>query len=152
MIRITLGALALLMTAGPQESTRIVALIQKLDSEDWVEQAQAAKELVRIGRPAMDPLGKVLSSSSPTAKFWASMIAESVMRGSSTAPAAALPPTAPETVPDANPRGFAPGENDMECYSCAVCKKAYQKSDLNCDKCGQSPAPRMGVRMKSHGM
>jgi hypothetical protein len=187
MMRLAVGALAAFLAAGPQDSAQIAALVKKLDSPDWVEQAQAAKELAKIGQPALGSLRAVMLSDSPSAKYWASAISEAI--GRTSGPVTAPPPAAdPEPASTPNPRGFAPGANDMgslvficnnpshdayevvfsrcltcskvkrfaydygaDVYRCAVCKKTYEKKDLKCDRCGQPPAPRMGIRMKSSG-
>ena len=111
MIRAALAALILLPgTPGPQDAAQIAALIKKLDSPDWVEQAQAAKELAKIGQPAAGPLRTVMLSDSPSAKYWASMISETLGRN----PANVAPPAPePELPSTPNPRGFAPGATDM---------------------------------------
>ncbi len=174
--------------AGRQDSGQISALVKKLDSPDWVEQAQAAKELAKLGPTVLGSLRAVMLSDSPSAKYWAAIISETIGRGP--APVSAPPPAAPEPDPTTinNPKGFAPGPNDMgalvfvcntpahgpyeasfsrciscaktkrfaydygaDCYRCAVCKKAYARKEIVCDKCGQPPAGRIPVRMKSQG-
>jgi hypothetical protein len=187
MMRLAIAAMTALLAAGPQDSARIADLVRKLDSPDWVEQAQAAKELAKIGQPVLGSLRAVMMSDSPSAKYWASLVSDAVVRnpGPSTAPP---PPSDPEPAATPNPRGFAPGASDLgslvficnnpshdayevvfsrcltcskvkrfaydygaDVYRCAVCKKTYEKKDLKCDRCGQPPAPRMGIRMKSSG-
>jgi hypothetical protein len=187
MMRAALAALILLPGAGTQDKAQIDALVKKLDSPDWVEQAQAAKELARIGQPVVGSLRAVMLSDSPSAKYWASVISESLGR---TPPPVAPSPSMPEPEYSStpNPRGFAPGANDMgslvfvcnsaghgpyeptfsrcltcgktkrfafdygaDCYRCAVCKKAYIRKDVTCDKCGQPPQGRIPIRMKTSG-
>jgi hypothetical protein len=184
-MRLTAAALAVLLGTGSQDAARMNELVKKLDSPDWVEQAQAAKDLAKIGRPALDALRPAVMSDSPSARFWASTISEAVLRNSSAAPA---PAPEPESAPIANPRGFAPGASDMgslvfvcnnaahepyeatfsrcltcgktkrfaydygaDCYRCAVCKKAYARKDIVCDRCGQPPGGRIPIRMKTAG-
>ncbi|MBI3856289.1 MAG: hypothetical protein HY293_11425 [Planctomycetes bacterium] len=189
MMRVALAALMLLLGAKTQDSAQISALVKKLDSPDWVEQAQAAKDLAKIGQPVLGSLRAVMLSDSPSAKYWASAIADAINRGSSgaAAPAAHAEPETPvSNIP--NPSGFAPGANDMgglvfvcnnashgpyeasftrcltcakvkrfaydygaDCYRCAVCKKSYARKDIICDKCGQPPAGRIPIRMKTQG-
>lgn len=186
MIRLILASLVVMLGAGPQDPSRIADLVRKLDSADWVEQAQAAKGLAAIGKPALEPLAGVLRTESESGRYWASVVSQTILRNSGAS--AALPPSDPEPPPSTNPAGFSPGANDMgslvficnnsahepyevvfsrcltcgkakrfaydyglDGYRCAVCKKVYAKKDLRCDKCGQPPAPRMSVRMKSHG-
>src|SRR6185436_15170949 len=72
MMRTALAALLLGFGAGTQDSAQISALVKKLDSPDWVEQAQAAKELAKIGAPVLPSLRAVMLSDSPSAKYWAS--------------------------------------------------------------------------------
>ena len=113
MIRIALAALLLLPSAGPQDSAQIAGLVKKLDSPDWIEQAQAAKELAKIGQPVLGSLRAVMLSDSPSAKYWASAISEVIVRTSApvTAPPTATDPEPASSIP--NPKGFAPGANDM---------------------------------------
>jgi hypothetical protein len=184
MMRLIAGLLVLLTGAGSKPQDQAADLVKKLSSEDWVEQAQAAKDLVKLGPPVLQALRPAVMSDSPAAKYWASAIAEAVH---SEVPPPALPlPVAPETTTSPNPKGFAPSASDMgslaficnneshgpyevviircstcskarrfaydygtDGYRCAVCKKAYAKSDLKCDKCGKPPAPRINIRMKA---
>jgi hypothetical protein len=185
MMRLAVGALAIFIGMGTQDSSQIAGLVQKLNSDDWVEQAQAAKELSKIGRPALEALAGVMRTESESGRYWASIVSQSIMRNSGTAaaPAEAEPIS---NVP--NPKGFAPGANDMgslvfvcnnpghgayeatfsrctacsktkrfaydygsDCYRCAMCKKAYARNDIRCDKCGRPPAGRIPIRMKSQG-
>ena len=140
MMRIALAALILLPGAGPQGAAQISALIKKLDSPDWVEQAQAAKELARIGQPAVGSLRAVMLSDSPSAKYWASMIGETLGRNpaSNAAPLSLPEPEAPSTP---NPKGFAPGANDMGALV-FVCNTAshgpYEPVFSRCLTCGKS--------------
>lgn len=190
MIRLIACGLALLMGSGWQDRARTADLVKKLDSDDWVEQAQAAKELVKMGPPVLDSLKPAVMSDSPSAKYWASMITEVLLHKQVPPPALPLP-VAPGAEPEMavpNPRGFAPGANDMgslvfvcnnpshgpyeatfarcetcskmkrfaydygaDVYRCAVCKKAYERKDIRCDRCGQSPAGRIPIRMKTAG-
>lgn len=190
MIRLIACGLALLVGAGWQDKARTADLVKKLDSEDWVEQAQAAKELVKLGPPVLEALKHAVMSDSPSSKYWASMITEVVLQKGVPPPALPLPVN-PSTEPEIavpNPRGFAPGPNDMgslvfvcnnashgpyeatfsrcgtcskmkrfaydygaDVYRCAVCKKAYERKDIKCDKCGQSPQGRIPIRMKTAG-
>jgi hypothetical protein len=112
MMRAALAALILLPNVGLQDAAQIAALVKKLDSPDWVEQAQAAKDLAKIGAPAASQLRAVMLSDSPSAKYWASMISESIGR---TPSASVAPPPAPEPEPPSppNPKGFNPGANDL---------------------------------------
>lgn len=187
MMRILVSVVAIAVGAGaPQDAARTADLVKKLDAEDWVEQAQAAKDLVKLGPPVLPALRAAAMSDSPSAKFWASQISEAVFRK---VPSPTVPlPVDPEPVSVPNPKGFAPGANDMgalvficnnpahgpyeasfsrclgcaktkrfaydygaDCYRCAVCKRAYARSDISCDKCGQPPAGRIPIRMKTAG-
>jgi len=185
MMHLIAGLLVLLAGAGLKAQDQAADLVKKLEAEDWVEQAQAAKDLVKMGPPVLPALRPAVMSDSPAAKYWASAIAEAVSHTSVPPPALPLP-VAPETAATPNPKGFAPSASDMgalaficnnashgpyevvitrcstcskarrfaydygtDCYRCAVCKKAYEKSDLKCDKCGMPPAPRMNIRMKT---
>jgi hypothetical protein len=58
MIRLMAGLLAVAMGTGTTQQNQAADLVKKLESEDWVEQAQAAKDLVKLGPP-------VLNASSP---------------------------------------------------------------------------------------
>ena len=182
MMKLALGAVLILGIGRDQDSAQINALVKKLDSTDWVEQAQAAKDLVKIGQPVLGSL----KSDSPSAKYWASVISDAIGRGpSSTAPTPA--PVSTEEISNLpNPKGFNPGPNDLgalafvcnnpghgpyeatfsrclacaktkrfaydygaECYRCAVCKRAYARKEITCDKCGQPPQGRIPVRAKA---
>src|SRR5882672_3841253 len=184
MIRVLVSALAVLMGAGYQDSAKTAELVKKLDSTDWVEQAQAAKDLAKMGPPVLPSLRAAVMSDSPSAKYWASVITEAVLHTS------VPPPSLPEPVAAElpNPRGFAPGPNDMgalvficnnpahgayeatfsrctscakttrfaydygaDCYRCGVRKKAFERKDIVCEKCGQPPAGRIPVRRKTAG-
>jgi len=109
MMRAALAALIVITGAGTQDPAKIDSLVKKLDSPDWVEQAQAAKELAKIGKPVLGTLRAVMLSDSPSAKYWASMISDSLGR------TAAPPEPAPEAEIAAtpNPKGFNPGANDL---------------------------------------
>lgn len=184
MMRAAVAALLVISGAGMQDQAKIDALVKKLDAPDWVEQAQAAKELAKIGKPALGALRGVMLSDSPTAKFWASLISDSLSHVEPSAP----PPSTPE--PDIaatpNPKGFNPGANDLgslvfvcnnaghgpyeatfsrclacaktkrfaydyaaDCYRCAVCKRAYARKEITCEKCGQPPQGRIPIRAKT---
>ena len=138
MMRVALAALILLPNAGPQDAAQISALIKKLDSPDWVEQAQAAKELAKIGAPVAGQLRAVMLSDSPSAKYWASMISESLGRGAAPTPAPTPEPEVPATP---NPRGFAPGATDMGAL-CFICNNAshgpYEPVFSRCLTCGKT--------------
>src|SRR6185503_11630486 len=112
MMRAALAALILISSASHQDQAKIDSLVKKLDAPDWVEQAQAAKELVKIGKPALGALRAVMASDSPSAKYWASMIGDQLGRtGAPAVPA----PSAPEAdiAATPNPKGFNPGSNDL---------------------------------------
>jgi hypothetical protein len=182
MMRAALAALILI--SGSQDQAQIDALVRKLDSADWVEQAQAAKELARIGKPVLGALRGVMLSNSPSAKFWASMISDALSRPA--APSVSAPDL--EIAAGPNPKGFNPGANDLgalvfvcnnaghgpyeatfsrclacaktkrfaydyaaDCYRCAVCKRAYARKEITCEKCGQPPAGRIPIRAKTAG-
>lgn len=184
MMRLIAGLMLLLADAAPKAQDA-ADLVKKLASEDWVEQAQAAKDLVKLGPPVLQALRPAVMSDSPAAKYWASAIAEAVSHTEVPPPALPLP-VAPETAATPNPKGFSPSASDMgslaficntashgpyevvitrcstcskarrfaydygtDGYRCAVCKKAYEKSELKCDKCGKPPAPRINIRMKT---
>jgi hypothetical protein len=188
MLRLALASVLMITSAGSQDAAQINALVKKLDSPDWVEQAQAAKDLAKIGQPVLGSLRAVMLSDSPSAKYWASVISEAIGRG----PAAAAPTPAPTAEPEIsntpNPKGFNPGPNDVgalvfvcnnaahgpyeatfnrcltcaktkrfaydygaDCYRCAVCKKAYARKEITCDKCGQPPQGRIPIRAKTAG-
>ncbi len=186
-MRTLVSVIAILIGAGSsQDAARTADLIKKLDSEDWVEQARAAKDLVKLGPPVLEALRPVVMSDSPSAKYWASQISDAVLR--KVPPPTAPLPVDPEPVSVTNPKGFAPGPNDMgalvficnsaghghyeatfsrcvscaktkrfaydygaDCYRCAVCKRAYARKDILCDRCGQPPAGRIPIRMKTGG-
>jgi hypothetical protein len=186
MIRLACAALVAALGAGYQDSAQIDALVKKLDSTDWVEQAQAAKDLVKIGQPAMGALRAAVMSDSPSARYWASAIGEAVGRKST--PVTPVAETAPDVPATPNPKGFNPGPNDLgslvfvcnnaghgpyeatfsrclacaktkrfaydyaaDCYRCAVCKRAYARKEITCDKCGQPPQGRIPIRAKTAG-
>jgi hypothetical protein len=188
MMRVLVTIIAVAVGAGTsQEAARTADLVKKLDAEDWVEQAQAAKELVKLGPPVLEALRPAAMSDSPSAKYWASMISEAVLR-KVPSPSEPLPVNPEPIAGTPNPKGFAPGPNDMgalvficnnpghgpyeatfsrciscaktkrfaydygaDCYRCAVCKRAYTRKEIVCDKCGQSPAGRIPIRMKTAG-
>lgn len=153
MMRFAVSTLALLLGAGAQNAPQVGDLVKKLDSPDWVEQAQAAKELAKIGRPALDGLRAAVLSDSPSAKYWASLISEAVLRASG--PASAPPPADPEPASTPNPRGFAPGATDMgslvficnnpshepyeavfsRCLTCAKLKRFAYDYGADCYRC-----------------
>ena len=115
MMKMALGVVLLLGIGRDQDSAQINALVKKLDSSDWVEQAQAAKDLARIGQPVLGSLKAVMLSDSPSAKYWASVISDAISRGPSPSP---LPPTPVTPEPEIsnnlpNPKGFNPGPNDL---------------------------------------
>ena len=188
MIRLAVGALVAVISAGTQDASQIAGLVKKLDSTDWVEQAQAAKELAKIGKPVLPALRDAVMSDSPSARHWAALISDSVLRPHADPSAPAAPAESEPISNIPNPKGFAPGPNDMgalvfvcnnaaheayeatfsrclscaktrrfafdygaDCYRCAVCKKAYARKEVKCDKCGQPPAGRIPIRMKSQG-
>lgn len=154
MMRVALAALLVLAGAGTQDSAQITALVRKLDSPDWVEQAQAAKELAKIGRPVLGSLRAVMLSDSPSAKYWASAIAEAVARGSGAVSAPAAAPE-PEVAATPNPKGFNPGANDVgtlvfvcnnpghgpyeatfsRCLACAKTKRFAYDYSADCYRC-----------------
>src|SRR5215470_6592488 len=110
MMKLALGAALLLGIGRDQDSAQISALVKKLDSPDWVEQAQAAKDLAKIGQPVLGSLRALMLSDSPSAKYWASVISEAVGRGPSPAAAPApAPAPEPEIANTPNPKGFNPG-------------------------------------------
>jgi len=188
-MKLALGAVLLLGIGRDQDSAQINALVKKLDSTDWVEQAQAAKDLARIGQPVLGSLRAVMLSDSPSAKYWASVISDAIGRGPgrSADPAPAPSPAPAEEISNLpNPKGFNPGPNDLgalafvcnnpghgpyeatfsrclacaktkrfaydygaDCYRCAVCKRAYARKEITCDKCGQPPQGRIPVRAKA---
>ena len=92
--------------SGPQDAAAIRALVTQLSAEDWVDQAKAAKELARIGAPALDHLAKVTEKDPPSVRYWAEQIRTSVTN----APEPAAAP-APANAPP--PSGFTPDETDM---------------------------------------
>src|SRR4051812_39211846 len=112
MSRLMAGILALAMGAGMREQDQAAGLVKKLESDDWVEQAQAAKDLVKLGPPILNSLKPAVMSDSPSAKFWASQITEVLLHKGVPAPALPLPVN-PDPMELANPRGFAPGATDM---------------------------------------
>jgi len=186
MIRLLAGLLAVTMGAGIRDQ-QAADLVKKLDAEDWVEQAQAAKELVKMGPPVLQALRPAVMSDSPSAKFWASMITEAILHQS---PPPSLPlPVEPESAGLGSPKAFNPAASDQgalvfvcntpahgpyeatfsrckscakskrfaydygaDCYRCAVCKRAYERKEIVCDKCGQPPAGRIPIRMKTSGL
>ena len=190
MMKLALAAVLLLGIGRDQDSAQIQTLVRKLDSPDWVEQAQAAKELAKIGQPVLGSLRAVMLSDSPSAKYWAAAISDAVSRATALAPAPSPDPVAfdPDMPAIPNPRGFAPGANDLgalvfvcntashgpyeatfarcltcgktkrfaydygaDCYRCAVCKKAYLRKEILCDRCSQPPQGRIPIRMKTAG-
>lgn len=155
MMRAVLAALILLSHAGSQDAAQISALVQKLDSPDWVEQAQAAKELAKIGKPVLGSLRAVMLSDSPSAKYWASAISEAVARGTGAVAAPPPPAPEPEVSEKPNPKGFNPGANDVgslvfvcnnaahgpyeatfsRCLACAKTKRFAYDYSADCYRC-----------------
>lgn len=90
-----------------QDASTIKSLIQQLEAEDWVDQAKAAKELARIGKPALDALSAT-SSDAPSFRYWSDAIFRKVAPSKSPDPVA----KAPEPAPAAD-SGFTPEETDM---------------------------------------
>lgn len=151
MIRTAVVALMVISSAGMQDQAKIDALVKKLDSSDWVEQAQAAKDLARIGKPVLGALRGAMLSDSPTAKFWASMISDSLSHAAPSAPS--MPE--PEIAATPNPKGFNPGANDLgslvfvcnnaghgpheatfsRCLACAKTKRFAYDYAADCYRC-----------------
>jgi len=104
---------------------RIVAL-----SSDTVERTAAGMH--------KHGLRAVMLSDSPSAKYWASMISESLGRGAAPTPAPTPEPEVPATP---NPRGFAPGATDMGAL-CFICNNAshgpYEPVFSRCLTCGKT--------------
>jgi len=141
MTRLALAAVLLVSGAKSQDQAQISQLIQKLDSVDWVEQAQAAKDLAKIGKPALGPLRAVMLSDSPSAKYWASAISEVISRGSAAVSAPPPPAPEPEISVTPNPKGFNPGPNDLGALV-FVCNNAghgpYEATFSRCLACAKT--------------
>ena len=112
MMRLIAGLLVVLTGTGLKAQDPAADLVKKLEAEDWVEQAQAAKDLVKLGPPVLPALRAAVLSDSPAAKYWASAIADAVSHKSVPPPALPLP-VAPETGATPTPKGFAPSASDM---------------------------------------
>lgn len=178
IIRLFAALLLALPPGGPQDAATIRGLVTQLSAEDWVDQAKAAKELARIGKPALDQLAKVTEKDPPSMRYWAEQIRSTVTK----TPAPAAPPPPPPAEPV-----FTPEETDMgsilficnnarhgdhevlisRCTTCAkakryyydyslnppafrcgVCKTVYATSSLKCDRCFVPPGPRTRIRTK----
>lgn len=107
------AAAALLMatgSTGPQDAAKISALVKQLSSEDWVEQARAAKELAGIGRPALEAVTDAsFRSNQSSIQYWSKVITDKVL-GAAPTP---VPAPAPAPAPDPAAASFAPEENDV---------------------------------------
>lgn len=180
--KLLIAALLACFGAGgeSQDPAHIPGLIRQLESEDWVEQAKAAKELDRLGPSALGSLAGAALSDSASVRYWVGTIADSISKrsGKGGAPAAA-------PAPEPASAGFAPGDDDVGsimficntakhgdyevvlsmCPTCAKAKRfAFDHTAklfrctickrpygvVKCDRCGQPPGPRTRVRMKRH--
>lgn len=177
MIRFAMMA-ALLVPGptGPQDATRISALVKQLSADDWVEQAKAAKELAGFGRPALDAVTDAAwKSNAPAIQYWSKQITEKVL-SAAPAPAPAADPASASFAPEENDVGSVmficnhPLHGDKEvvlsrcptcaktkrfaydyngpCFRCTVCKAKF--TAIKCDACGQPPGPRTRIRTKRH--
>lgn len=166
MTKLALAALTLLLAAGPQDAAKIGVLVKQLEAEDWVDQAKAAKELVLVGKPALEALGKAAIHDSPAVRYWSDTASREIFRRTGGG-GPTTPPTAPTAVPLSVPApnaGFAPGEDDIgsvmficnnakhgdyECVlsGCRVCGKMkkfaydYTSKSFRCTICKREYAP-----------
>jgi hypothetical protein len=119
----------------PQDAATIKGLIQQLEADDWVDQAKAAKELARIGKPALDALSSTLSEA-PSFRYWSDAIFRKAAPAKAPAPAAKAPePAAP---PDS---GFNPGDDNVGnlMFVCNNPKHGdYEVVIKFCPSCGKS--------------
>lgn len=139
MIRLLAGLVAVTMGAGVRDP-QAADLVKKLDSADWVEQAQAAKELARMGPPVLQALRPAVNSESPSAKFWASMITEAVLHQSVPPPSLPLP-VAPESEGLGNPKVFSPGSDEMGAlvFTCTTAAHGtIQATFSRCKSCAKT--------------
>ncbi len=134
MIRLMAGVLAVVMGAGIQDQNKAADLVKKLDSADWVEQAQAAKDLAKLGPPVVNALRPAVMSDSPSAKYWASIITDFVLQKSVPPPSLPLPVN-PESVSVPNPKGFAPGPNDMGALVFVCNNPAHEPFEATFSRC-----------------
>ncbi len=109
MVRFAMMAALLVPgSSGPQDAAKISGLVKQLSAEDWVEQARAAQELARIGRPALNAVTDAAwKSNAPSIQFWSKAITEKVLGAG--APVVPAPAPAPEPAA----ASFAPEENDV---------------------------------------
>ena len=161
MTKIAMAALALLLAADAQDSTRIAGLVLQLGADDWVDQAKAAKELVGIGKPALEALGKAALHDSPAVRYWSDTVSREIFKRAG-APQVPASKEVPLAVPVGE--GFAPGEDDIgsvmficnnskhgdyECVlsSCRICGKQkkfaydYSSKSFRCTICKREYAP-----------
>lgn len=164
MMKIAMAALGALLAAGSQDAAKIQGLVKQLGAEDWVEQARAAKDLVQIGKPAIDLLARAQTDASPAVRYWAETVSLEIWRkAGGTRPS---PPPVEAVVPLAVPAspGFSPAEDDMgsvmficnnarhgdyECVLsiCRACGKAkkfaydYTSKTFRCTVCKRECAP-----------
>ena len=139
MIRLLAGLVAVTMGAGVRDQ-QAADLVKKLDSADWVEQAQAAKELARMGPPVLQALRPAVNSDSPSAKFWAERITDAVLHQSVPPPALPLP-VAPESEGGANLKVFTPGPNDLGAlvFTCTTAAQGtYEATFSRCRSCAKT--------------
>lgn len=161
MMRIALAALVLLPSARPQDAAKVAGLVKQLGTDDWVEQAKAAKDLAQMGKPALEALGKAAMSDSPAVRYWADTVSREIFRRSG-----GTPQPIPREVPLAVPvtEGFAPSEDDIgsvmficnnakhgdyECVlsACRICGKMkkfaydYTTRSFRCTICKREYSP-----------
>ena len=140
----------------PQDTAKIAALIRRLESKDWVDQARAATELVRIGKPVLTPLGSTALSPSPAPKYWAARIKEVVAGGTPPPTSQAAAPARRSAPADSSPDPtFDPGVNNIgsvmficngpghaprevilsRCLTCAKTKRFAYDHRAKCFRC-----------------
>jgi hypothetical protein len=140
MMRLIAGLLVILNGAGLKAQDQAAELVKKLSSEDWVEQAQAAKDLAKMGPPVLEALRPAVMSDSPAAKYWASAIAEVVSHTAVPPPSLPLP-VAPETTSTPNPKGFSPSPSDLGALA-FICNNPshgpYEVVIIRCGTCSKT--------------
>jgi hypothetical protein len=145
----------------PGQDPRIESLIKRLDAEDWADQAQAAKELDRLGGAVLGPLGAAALGDAPGARYWAGVITDSIRRKAGKPATTKEPAPAPAPAMGAVSPGFNPGEDDVgsvmficnnakhgdyevvlsHCPTCAKAKKFSFDHDAKVFRCAVCKRP-----------
>ena len=130
------AALPASVKARRQSAAQIKDLIKLLETEDWVDQAKAAKELARIGKPALDLLA-VTTSEAPSFRYWSDAIFRKVAPATKPPEPAAKAPE-PAAPPDS---GYMPEETDLGAVM-FICNNAshgdYEVVLKLCPGCGKA--------------